>query len=78
MNCQRCIIYAPHLCPDCEKPSVRPPIGLSPEYVWRWSRVVEISRAIVRYEDASKTVPREWVDEMRVRLMELAEGEMPK
>jgi hypothetical protein len=41
-----------------------------PRYVWDWKRSLSIMRAIIRYEDASKAVPAEWVDELQGVLKE--------
>jgi hypothetical protein len=52
--------------------AVRPPLGLRPAWVHERdansSRVQEICAAIVRYESEAKSIPQEWIDEMRRRI----------
>lgn len=48
-----------------EQPSVRPPLGLKPEKIWKAQRAHEIHDAIGRYLQADKRVPSEWYDELK-------------
>tara|TARA_R110002153_G_scaffold189549_1_gene342343 strand:- start:296 stop:469 length:174 start_codon:yes stop_codon:yes gene_type:complete len=40
-----------------------PPIGLKPKFVNRLERLNEVRGAIVRYYEASREIPIEWVEE---------------
>ena len=42
-----------------------PPIGVRPRWSWDEARVQEISEALVRYSEAKKDIPLEWIDELR-------------
>lgn len=44
--------------------SVRPPLGIIPEWRFRELRIDEIRIAIKRYEEANFKIPAEWIDEM--------------
>ncbi len=50
------------------KQGPKPPLGLMPRYIWDYKRASAIMHAIVRYEDAGKTPPGEWIDELRTLL----------
>lgn len=41
----------------------KPPIGIMPRYVWDKKRRDELSEAMQRYIEASKSIPQEWIDE---------------
>ena len=43
----------------------KPPVGLVPHSVWKYKRILEIMRAIVRYEDAGIEPPYEWHTELQ-------------
>lgn len=43
----------------------KPPLGLMPKHVWEYRRILEIMRAIVRYEDAGISYDYEWHGELR-------------
>lgn len=45
--------------------SERPPLGLVPEFVHKECRAEEILLAMVRYSDADKVIPKEWIEELR-------------
>ncbi|MFP3637802.1 hypothetical protein [Paraburkholderia sp. SIMBA_054] len=41
-----------------------PPLGLRPRYIASEERAIEIVAACKRYDDAGKTIPSEWVEEL--------------
>ena len=41
------------------------PIGIMPSYVWKYKRILEIMRAIIRYDDAGLPTNVEWHEELR-------------
>ena len=41
----------------------KPPLGIMPEWLWISQRRSDLKEAIVRYLDADKTIPAEWVEE---------------
>ena len=41
-----------------------PPLGLKPERIWRRERRIEIAEAVMRYVQADKPIPHEWLDEL--------------
>lgn len=43
----------------------RPPIGIKPRYIHDEERKQEIMDAMVRYSNAFKPIPVEWLDELR-------------
>jgi hypothetical protein len=43
--------------------SRKPPIGLTPERIWKIQRFEDVTAAIQRYLDAGFVVPDEWIDE---------------
>lgn len=53
----------------------KPPLGLQPRYVFdentNKKRIHEISKAMKRYSDADKPMPKEWVDELCLRMPQL-------
>ena len=47
----------------------RPPLGVTPQNIWKHHRRLDIMRAILRYEEAGLNVPPEWwawLEELRV------------
>ena len=50
----------------------KPPLGIAPRYVIDEQRAREIIAAVLRYLDAVKPVPREWLEELfdRVNIKE--------
>jgi hypothetical protein len=42
---------------------VKPPLGLTPKYIVEAKRLQEIREAIIRYCEARKEIPMEWVEE---------------
>lgn len=49
-----------------ESPTVdKPPIGIKPRKIHDFQRLEELFEATLRYMEAKKKVPREWVDEIR-------------
>lgn len=51
----------------------KPPIGITPEWYWREQRVMELIRAIARYDSARNEVttidiPEEWFKELHNHL----------
>lgn len=44
--------------------SKKPPLGLSPRWVWIEHRIVEVCEAIRRYNEGGKAVPEEWIGEL--------------
>lgn len=49
-----------------------PPIGVRPRWSWDEARVQELSEAFVRYSEAKKDIPLEWIDELRELSVRLA------
>ena len=49
----------------------KPPLGLTPKYIWDSQRLFDIINAIHRYAQAEKPVPGEWVDELRILCIKL-------
>lgn len=43
--------------------STKPPIGLKPKFVNRIERIQEIKEVTVRYLNANRELPIEWVEE---------------
>ena len=41
----------------------KPPLGIMPDWLWISQRRSDLKEAIVRYLDADKTIPAEWVEE---------------
>lgn len=41
----------------------KPPIGLTPKWVWKKERLKEVRDAIARYYDAGLVIPVEWIIE---------------
>jgi len=41
----------------------KPPLGLTPAYIWKSERQSEILEAISRYVDAKKDIPYQWIAE---------------
>lgn len=59
----------------------KPPIGLKPEHVWRFERVLEIMEAQRRYLEAGQPTLDEWTTEQAQHLdwlNERARGMRPK
>lgn len=46
----------------------KPPIGIMPEWYWREQRVLELIRAISRYDIAKQSIPEEWFAELHNHL----------
>lgn len=44
---------------------IKPPLGLKPKYIVQAERCGDIARAMSRYNDAGKEIPKEWVDELQ-------------
>lgn len=49
--------------PSENKPSIKPPLGLMPLWLWEEHRLKEIGAAIERYKEAVKEIPQEWINE---------------
>jgi hypothetical protein len=49
----------------------KPPIGLKPAKIWREERIDEIMEAMLRYAEAGKSIPGEWVIELDEVVQEL-------
>ena len=45
--------------------SDKPPLGLTPRYIWNTKRMADILDAMKRYSDAQKSIPACWVLELR-------------
>lgn len=43
----------------------KPPLGLTPRYIWNTRRMADILDAMKRYSDAQKPIPACWVLELR-------------
>jgi len=41
----------------------KPPIGITPRYIWKSNRIRAITDAIIRYTEVLAEVPVEWVQE---------------
>lgn len=50
---------------------LKPPIGLVPKYIRQEQRISEIFEAIVRYFEARKRIPDEWIEEYHELIYEL-------
>ena len=46
-----------------EQPSERPPLGLTPMWLWREQRLDDLNEAIDRYNEFKKEIPSHWVAE---------------
>jgi len=55
---------------SCSVLSVKPPLGIMPERIWKEHRAWELMKCIVRHE-SQPTIPGEWWDELRRLLTEL-------
>jgi len=54
---------------------IKPPLGLTPKYVWEELRRREILAAMQRYAIAEKAAPIEWCNELaELWRMDLREG----
>lgn len=53
--------------------SLKPPLGLTPRYLWDETRLKEIDGAMLRYAIAQKEIPQEWHDERTEIVMRLNE-----
>ena len=51
--------------PGMPKCPVRPPLGITPFYIWNEQRKKDIEEAIIRYTLAEMQVPKEWVAELQ-------------
>lgn len=45
-----------------------PPIGVIPKKIHDEKRILEILRAMIRFIEANKPIPQDWVDELRYLL----------
>ena len=45
---------------DC----IKPPIGLTPRFIWNLDRIQKITEAIQRYVNAKKDIPYKWIVEL--------------
>lgn len=41
----------------------RPPIGVTPKFLWEEARIHELFEAMMRYRQAGKQFPEEWIEE---------------
>jgi hypothetical protein len=48
---------------DFQDKGEKPPLGLIPAFIRKQQRQQEIMSAVVRYREAGKEVPREWLEE---------------
>jgi hypothetical protein len=48
--------------PEAEK-KVKPPLGVTPKYLWLEERLKVVDDAILRYKEAGEPVPCEWISE---------------
>lgn len=66
--CDTCInegtvlLCLPNL-PTNHRKETKPPLGLTPKYIWEAQRVQAISEAMDRYMSANKAIPLEWIQE---------------
>lgn len=56
--------------------SIKPPIGIIPKKLWQEQRLSELAAAIIRYLDAGKFPPEEWLDEFDELESQLDESKM--
>ena len=54
--------------------SEKPPLGITPRYIHDEHRAREIIFALLRYLDAGKPIPREWLEELSDRVKIKEEG----
>lgn len=68
-NCEGCFNYIREHCngvnDKCKtrKVAIKPPLGLTPKYIWNSQRLQDISEAIARYTNVGKEIPAEWLEE---------------
>ena len=41
----------------------KPPLGIMPKYIWDDRRLTEIENAVIRFFEAQRAIPLEWVIE---------------
>lgn len=58
-------LYCSAKCADVGK---RPPLGVMPKFIWIEHRIEELKKAIYRYLEADKPVPKEWYEELEDHL----------
>jgi hypothetical protein len=49
----------------------KPPLGLMPRKLWLEVRLVKVKEAITRFNEASKEIPLEWIEEYNHLVREL-------
>lgn len=49
---------------EMDEPIKRPPLGIEPEYIWKEIRIIELIRAIYRYDEADIDVNNDWIIEL--------------
>ncbi len=47
----------------------KPPLGLKPKWLHEWERTIAIVEAIERYSNAGMVIPKEWISELKERLV---------
>ena len=47
----------------------KPPLGLKPRWLHDWERTIAIVEAIERYSNAGMVIPKEWISELKERLV---------
>lgn len=79
--CDTCCHQYSDICGGCEtlegvpiKYDNKPPIGIVPRYIHNSNRTVKILDAMERYSKASRSIPVEWIDELRDLINELIGG----
>ena len=53
---------------------LKPPLGIKPTWIWKHERIIELIKAVARYEEAGFIYPDEWIPE----LGELIVSQQPK
>lgn len=53
----------------------KPPLGLTPKFVWDTMRINDILNAMERYSYANKPIPVEWINELKSLTIKEADNE---
>lgn len=62
--CQDCRVTPPDIPTNYRKePAIKPPLGLTPKYIWEAQRVQDIVEAMERYTAVNKEIPFIWIKE---------------
>jgi hypothetical protein len=69
-------IHSPIKPSKCPMPAVKPPLGIVTKHIWDCERIVALKGAMVRYIEASREIPSEWVEEYNELIKRGANDEM--